>query len=92
MLLGRATSPTAHPACLQQFLRFDARAEASTNFHESTSCDHGRITDRVNRRHNPYDFRGITMIIELGKASKETKGTPGGYLEFFTSPVKKEPH
>ena len=32
------------------------------------------------------------MIIELGKASKETKGTPGGYLEFFTSPVKKEPH
>jgi hypothetical protein len=32
------------------------------------------------------------MIIELGTASEETKGTPGGSLEFWTSPVKKEPH
>jgi hypothetical protein len=36
--------------------------------------------------------RRMTMIIELGTASKETKGTPGGYLEFYTSPVKREPH
>jgi hypothetical protein len=34
----------------------------------------------------------MSMIIELGKASKETKGTPGGWLEFNSSPVRKEPH
>jgi len=38
------------------------------------------------------DSRRMTMIIELGTASKETKGTPGGSLEFWSSPVKKEPH
>jgi hypothetical protein len=32
------------------------------------------------------------MIIELGKASKETKGTPGGVLEFGSSAIEKEPH
>ena len=32
------------------------------------------------------------MIIELGKASKETKGTPGGFLEFGYSTIKREPH
>jgi hypothetical protein len=32
------------------------------------------------------------MIIELGTASKETKGTPGGSLEFWSSPIKREPH
>jgi hypothetical protein len=34
----------------------------------------------------------LTMIIELGTASKETKGTPGGWLEFNSSPIKREPH
>jgi hypothetical protein len=32
------------------------------------------------------------MIIELGTASKKTQGTPGGSLEFHSSPVKREPH
>jgi hypothetical protein len=32
------------------------------------------------------------MIIELGKVSAETKGTKGGYLEFYSSPVLREPH
>jgi hypothetical protein len=32
------------------------------------------------------------MIIELGTVSKQTKGTRGGYFEFFTSPVLREPH
>jgi hypothetical protein len=32
------------------------------------------------------------MIIELGRVSEQTKGTIGGYLEFFRSPVLKEPH
>ena len=32
------------------------------------------------------------MIIELGTASKETKGTPGGTFEWHMSPVLKEPH
>jgi len=32
------------------------------------------------------------MIIELGKASKETKGTPGGVFEFDRSLVEREPH
>jgi len=36
--------------------------------------------------------RRMIMIIELGTASKETKGTPGGQLEFWSSLVKKEPH
>jgi hypothetical protein len=32
------------------------------------------------------------MIIELGTASTETKGTIGGYFEFHMSPVLREPH
>ena len=36
--------------------------------------------------------RRMTVIIEFGTASKETKGTIGGTLEWFMSPVLKEPH
>jgi hypothetical protein len=32
------------------------------------------------------------MIIELGTASEQTKGTIGGNFEFSRSPVLREPH
>jgi len=32
------------------------------------------------------------MIIELGRASEQTKGTIGGSFEFWRSPVLREPH
>jgi hypothetical protein len=32
------------------------------------------------------------MIIELGRASEQTKGTIGGNFEFHRSPYLKEPH
>lgn len=73
-------------------LKSDRRFDVSIPLDEPASQDHGRVSTALTVQSHSCDTRRMTMIIELGTASEQTKGTPGGALEFHTSPVKKEPH